>query len=197
MISQAGCYDADLTVTDLNGCVASHTVNDVFCLDDLPVASFDLTNQSNESAATNNTSSHADSYSWTLPNGSTSTEFEPTVLFGNVSGIYSVTLHAYAANGCSDSTTVTVEIIYEIKIPNVITVNGDGVNDFFLLHEMQPNTQLLILNRWGNLVYSSDNYDNSWNGRDLSGNYVSEGVYSYLVTIPDGTKYHGFVHVVH
>ena len=197
VISQAGCYDADLTVTDLNGCVASHTVNDVFCLDDLPVASFDLTNQSNESAATNNTSSHADSYSWTLPNGSTSTEFEPTVLFGNVSGIYSVTLHAYAANGCSDSTTVTVEIIYEIKIPNVITVNGDGVNDFFLLHEMQPNTQLLILNRWGNLVYSSDNYDNSWNGRDLSGNYVSEGVYSYLVTIPDGTKYHGFVHVVH
>lgn len=197
LMNQAGCYTAGLTVTDANGCISSLTINDAVCLDNLPVANFELVNQTNESATTSNTSSHADFYSWTLPNGDVSTAFEPTVLFGNTSGFYTVTLHAYAANGCYDSTTITVEIIYEIKIPNVITVNGDGVNDFFMLHEMQPNTQLLILNRWGNLIYSSDNYDNSWNGRDVNGNYVTEGVYSYVVTIPNGTKYHGFVHVVH
>ncbi len=195
-VTQSGCYDINLTVTDVNGCIFSTSQNDAFCIEESPVASFELQNQTNENAQTNNLSSNAGSYTWILPNGTTTSDFEPTVLFPNEAGTYSITLYAYNSDGCYDSTTVTVEIIYDIVIPNVITVNNDGVNDFFVLQEMLPNTQLLILNRWGNVVYSSANYDNSWNGRDMNGNYVTEGVYTYLVTVPDGTKHHGFVHVV-
>lgn len=112
-------------------------------------------------------------------------------------GTYSVTLTVVDANGCVDSVTVAIEVLSDLEVPNVITANGDGVNDFFILKGLLPNTKLLILNRWGNLIYTSDNYDNTWNGRDMSGNNVVEGVYTYAVTTPDGNQKHGFVHVVH
>lgn len=43
----------------------------------------------------------------------------------------------------------------------------------------------------------TENYDNLWNGRTMDGNIVSEGVYNYVLTTPNGDKHHGFVHVVH
>lgn len=44
--------------------------------------------------------------------------------------------------------------------------NGDGINDLFVIDgvEARPNNTLKILNRWGALVYSKKNYDNTWNG---------------------------------
>src|SRR5690606_13272806 len=107
------------------------------------------------------------------------------------------TLIVADASGCVDSITVTIEVLSELEVPNVITANNDGVNDFFILKGLVPQTNLLILNRWGNVIYRSSNYDNTWGGKDMSGNIVTEGVYTYVVTPPDGNQKHGFVHVVH
>lgn len=126
----------------------------------------------------------------------TSTIQHPNYVFAH-DGIYNVSLTVVDANGCSDSITISIEVLSDLEVPNVITANGDGINDFFILKGLLPNTKLLILNRWGNLIYTSDNYDNTWNGRDMSGNSVVEGVYTYAVTTPDGNQKHGFVHVVH
>jgi gliding motility-associated-like protein len=67
-------------------------------------------------------------------------------------------------------------------LPNVFSPNGDNVNDFFSVTGVSPDCfQLTILNRWGNIVYQSSGENNSWDGRDQSGNALSEGV--YFVTV--------------
>jgi gliding motility-associated-like protein len=79
-------------------------------------------------------------------------------------------------------------------IPNVITPNSDGFNDYFVIDKLSlyPENYLLILNRYGKPVYERVNYQNEWDASDLSG-----GVYYYLFKT---TKYNrelkGFVHVI-
>jgi gliding motility-associated-like protein len=101
--------------------------------------------------------------------------------------------------------------IYEqcpIVVPNIITPNQDGSNDFFKIKNSEDydRIELQILNRWGNLIYENADYQDDWNGVNQNGLPVSEGVYFYTV-IPSGDKYeyreddqpfllHGFVHVV-
>lgn len=73
------------------------------------------------------------------------------------------------------------------NIPNVISPNGDGQNDRFVIEFMEyfPGTQLTIFNRWGNVVFDQTNYDryqvenNGWDPEDLS-----EGVYFYELKVP-------------
>jgi gliding motility-associated-like protein len=57
----------------------------------------------------------------------------------------------------------------QIGIPNVITPNGDGVNDFFVFINIEQvtDTQLDIYTKEGRVVYSKRSYDNSWDGRGL------------------------------
>ncbi|WP_177192367.1 T9SS type B sorting domain-containing protein [Chitinophaga arvensicola] len=82
----------------------------------------------------------------------------------------------------SDNTaTVTQEITGEdIFLPNIITPNGDGKNDYFVVPGLDryPGSTLLIYNRWGNQVYQNKNYDNKWNGDGLN-----EGTYYYILKI--------------
>jgi gliding motility-associated-like protein len=83
-----------------------------------------------------------------------------------------------------------------IEFPNVITPNSDGTNDVFKIQNLPENTKVLILNRWGNIVFSSDNYQNNWDGKDNSGRALVDGVYFYKYTAQDGKTGHGFVHLV-
>ncbi|WP_343701450.1 gliding motility-associated C-terminal domain-containing protein [Chitinophaga sp.] len=78
--------------------------------------------------------------------------------------------------------TATVEIDQDLVVPNVITPNGDGVNDVLRIRglERYKNPELIIINRWNNLVYKNNNYDNTWNGSGLL-----EGTYFYVLTIKD------------
>jgi len=67
-----------------------------------------------------------------------------------------------------------------ITIPNVFSPNGDGVNDFFVIRNLQlyDFRPLVIYNRWGNVVYQSEQYNNDWDGRG-----VPDGVYYGVVSI--------------
>lgn len=64
---------------------------------------------------------------------------------------------------CSDSAETTIMLIQDfLQFPTVITPNGDGINDKFVVHGLidglgYPNNTLHIYNRWGALVYSKDN----------------------------------------
>ncbi|RZL64199.1 MAG: T9SS type B sorting domain-containing protein, partial [Pedobacter sp.] len=66
--------------------------------------------------------------------------------------------------------------------PNVITPNGDGKNDTWVVDglELYPENTLAIYNRWGNEVYHSTGYKNDW-----SGNGLKEGTYYYLLKVKD------------
>ncbi len=68
----------------------------------------------------------------------------------------------------------------ELFIPNVITPNGDGKNDNFVIQGLQrfPNSGLSIFNRWDNMVYTTPDYQNDWNGKGLS-----SGTYYYVLKL--------------
>jgi gliding motility-associated-like protein len=57
--------------------------------------------------------------------------------------------------------------------------NNDNINDIFEIKNLPENTEVFILNRWGNVVLKSDNYQNNWDGKDSSGKELVDGVYTY------------------
>lgn len=79
-----------------------------------------------------------------------------------------------------------------VEIPNIITPNGDGANDFFKIKNIEhhPNTNVTIFDRWGIKVYENPNYNNEWNGAG-----VSDGTFFYVIDVPDDKKYSGFISV--
>jgi gliding motility-associated-like protein len=75
------------------------------------------------------------------------------------------------------------------------TCPGDGKNDFFVISNLTkyPNATLKIFNRWGNLVYIKDRYDNSWNGFSNSdkvrlGEELPNGTYFYVFEPNNGEE---------
>lgn len=76
-----------------------------------------------------------------------------------------------------------------IWIPNAFTPNGDGFNDAFLpiagYFDRQDGYELQIYNRWGEIIFSTTDYEIAWTGEDGSG-MVQEGVYIYKVRFITG-----------
>jgi gliding motility-associated-like protein len=93
---------------------------------------------------------------------------------------------------CSDTQSPNLPF----EFPNVITPNGDGINDIFEIENLPENTEVIILNRWGNIVFSATNYQNNWDGKDTSGKNLVEGIYTYKFNTKEGKVGHGFLHLV-
>ncbi|QJB32196.1 DUF11 domain-containing protein [Chitinophaga oryzae] len=96
----------------------------------------------------------------------------------------------------SNTSVVTITASDEIFIPNVITPNGDGKNDRFVVLGLgkYPGSGLFIYNRWGNMVYQSKDYDNKWDGNGLN-----EGTYYYILKLraPEGERvYKGWIELL-
>ena len=70
-----------------------------------------------------------------------------------------------------------------IVIPNVFSPNGDGVNDLFTIQNLllYDYRSIIIYNRWGKVVYSYNQYNNDWDGKN-----VADGVYFVVVNILNG-----------
>jgi len=82
-----------------------------------------------------------------------------------------------------------------LQAPNIITPNGDGVNDYFVVNNLDMldyNWSIEIYNRWGKRVYSASPYQNNWDAGNLS-----DGVYFYVLHSDEtSTSYKGSVSVV-
>lgn len=98
--------------------------------------------------------------------------------------------------GCIDSLCELLAVVpAELQLPNVITVDGDLINDYleFQYLEFYGPNHLTITNRWGNIIYETDNYLNDWTIDSKS----PEGVYFFRLDIKDsGDVYSGFFHVL-
>jgi len=125
----------------------------------------------------------------------------------NVNGLYWAVLSA-EANGCVGSDSILINVfspIFNFEVPNVFTPDGNDVNPYFQLTQPSGFDQLerfeiLIFNRWGQLIQTFDQYNFQWDGNDFNDNAVPEGVYFYkihykLIESPEEIL-HGFVHVV-
>lgn len=139
-----------------------------------------------------------DSWSWNFGDGSTSSNQNPTHQFVDVTSSL-VSLTTVSDQGCTN--TISQQIIFDgaidLQMPNVITADGDGINDFLLIDETYQSCyqfELLLFNRWGQLVYSMKNYQTAFSGLDSSGNVLEDGVYFYKL-ITTGDQKDGFITV--
>ena len=197
-----------VTVTDANGC---QTTSSPVLLTPPPQAVLNANPSSGVAPLTVqllNNSTGATSYDWYIQ----SVDTFSTVSMDGVTttydslGTYTVVLVAHSQH-CSDTAIVYINVLnpaqpLDVVIPNVFTPNNDGVNDFFLFGSSNiAELELIIVNRWGNLVYKTDDVNFMWNGRDMSGKPVTEGVYFYDYKVKgvmgDEMSGHGFVSVEH
>ena len=103
---------------------------------------------------------------------------------------------------CSDTYSeapITITDTY-IRVPNVFTPNGDGINDEFKVSFRSiKDFEMIIVNRWGRPVYKSTNVYDGWNGK-IGGSKAAPGVYYYVVSYEgyDGVsgKKKGFLHLI-
>ncbi len=84
------------------------------------------------------------------------------------------------------------------KPANVMTPNGDGTGEMLLIPnfgDIPPPIELVVVNRWGNLVYKDKNYQNNWNGKNQNGKELPDGTYYYILT-GAGSEVSGAVTIV-
>lgn len=154
-----------------------------------------------------NNSQGASTYYWDFANGNdltinnTSSQNQTYTEEGN----YLVMLVA-TEGACSDTAyqLVVVELFLPLlyDMPNIFTPNGDNINDFFTINpENAIELDMVIVNRWGNVVFESNDVNAVWNGRNRNdGAMCSPGTYFYKFRIVgmDGEEIteHGFVQLV-
>lgn len=104
-------------------------------------------------------------------------------------GDYTVTLTLWA-DGCVDSSSVTVFIEADLEFPNVITPNGDGINDVFIIKNLNPDrpNKLYISDRWGKVVWNKDNYQTYMKDGQI---YNAESGFG-IGDLSDGVYYYAF-----
>tara|TARA_Y100001954_G_scaffold239399_1_gene313669 strand:+ start:1308 stop:3029 length:1722 start_codon:yes stop_codon:yes gene_type:complete len=96
-----------------------------------------------------------------------------------------------------------------IFIPDGFSPNGDGFNDYFEivgLENLSPQNELIVFNRWGQIVFKENNYNNDWSGYNNSSNSMftdklSSGTYYYIFrtinAVPSigDREYKGYVYI--
>jgi len=170
--SASGCFDLTLTLTDANGCVNSFTHPSQICVLDAPVADFTYLpqnpNELQPEVTFSSTSIDATTFDWEINNDLFATD-NVTYSFPN-SGQFDACLIVSNTTGCTDTSCVTVDVegADGIYIANSFTPNGDGRNDDFMpsIFGFSPiDYKFEIYNRWGNKVWSSTEYGETWDGK--------------------------------
>jgi gliding motility-associated-like protein len=194
--STAGIYDVTLIVTNANGC--TDTISEIGLIQVFPnpIASFQATTTEIDyySGLINfvNNSTNAQFYDWDFGDLSLgSQEVNPGHLYPpEQNGGYIVTLIASDTNGCTDQTQAyfIINETLRVNVPNTVTVNSDGINDdfkpIFSNNDMVKDYELSIYNRWGELIFITNDLTEPWkiNYRGLE---VQSGTYNWKIVYSD------------
>jgi gliding motility-associated-like protein len=195
----AGEHTVTLSVAPLDAdprCPASVTLVDPIRSWPLPIARFStdprtittdapLVHFINESTGASDLLWHFGAF-----DDSTSTDPTPSLIYPGI-GCYTVLLEVNSTHGCFAEATgeVCVEDAFSVWVPNAFTPNNDGINDgFFVLSTVRYPAQfeLLIFDRWGALLFTSDSPARVWDGAG-----TPNGVYIWKLRMRDSD---GHVH---
>lgn len=135
-----------------------------------------------------NKTGKAQRYEWNMGAGNPMTDPEVKNYIYEVPGEYTITLTAYNAAGCSLTASKKISAEPAFTLSNVITPNGDGKNDFFIVPV--ASSTLEVFNRWGKSIFKSADYKNDW------GKGIANGTYLYVVDTPQGNHCKGWVEVL-
>lgn len=145
----------------------------------------------NDGSINLNTTGGTQPYSYSWSNGSSSED-----LSGVGGGTYYVTVTD--DNGCTVYDTVLLSEPMALEMPTGYSPNGDGANDAFVVHgiEAYKDRKIEVFNRWGNLVYDSNDYMNQWRGTSNTGEILPDGTYFVILTLNEGeVTLHGYVDI--
>ena len=96
------------------------------------------------------------------------------------------------SKGCTTSNAYVVGSVVDgecFTAQRVFTPNGDGINEVFVINCSETiSNQLLVYNRWNQLVFRVSNYANDWVGVDLKGFILPDGVYYWILKDNSGTN---------
>lgn len=128
-----------------------------------------------------NTTPNGVSFNWDFGNGESSTLENPVTVYSDI-GDYLVTLIVVDDIGCIDTVSKVVKVGSTIYIPNAFTPDGNRFNNVF--EPVSYNMEILnmeIYNRWGELVFGSEEAGGfSWDGT-YKGRFCQDGVYTYKI----------------
>lgn len=129
-----------------------------------------------------NLTTGGETYSWNFGDGNSSTVVHPNNIYAEP-GTYIVTLIATDEKGCLDtiSKPITIEEGYFVYIPNTFTPDGFRFNNVFEASTLGVQTlNVKIFNRWGELVFESEERDFQWDGT-YRGVPVQDGTYIWKI----------------
>lgn len=195
-----GCIDATVTLTSSEGCVSQQVYEDYVCYNPNPIAEYTQSAENITTVPSNvsfyNQSTHGYFYEWAFGDGYISNQENPTHYFpDDAAGTYQVTLLVTSIFGCVDSAFSIVYVKEEliIYVPNTFTPDRNAYNEMFLPILSQGfdpyDYQLLIFNRWGELLFESYNHQIGWDGT-YGGNIVKDGTYVWKIRV--GSNADGF-----
>ena len=191
-LTNPGCYDVTLEV-DENGCTNSLTMPNYLCVQEDPIANFtvspDVFTDNDVLVSFTNLSSGASSFLWDFGDGNTSSYINPTNLYETTDEGALITLTAISEFGCTDQVQLIIEYDEQeiFYIPNTFTPDGDNFNQMFtpvFYSGFDPyNFEMLIFNRWGEIVFETQNSETGWDGTyGVNGTKAMDGTYSWKIT---------------
>lgn len=195
--TQAGVYDVTLAVTSQDNCKDTLTLSQFIQVYNTPTANFDYTPNPATVTSTIITlndvvSNDVNTWLWTFGDGDSLLLDSTGVIHtypSDAPGTYQTTLVVQNAFGCADTITNNVIINPEFSffIPNAFTPNGDGVNDFFCAKGIGIESyELFVFNRWGNIVFTTNDINKMWNGiASESDEIITQDTYVWKVNITD------------
>ena len=195
--NQAGTYTVSLNAT-ISGCSKTKTKIDAIEVFQIPVIYFswnpkvpDIVNSGATFSATSTVP--LSNFLWTFgePSSPTNTSIEeqPTHTFG-AAGSYDIWLYAASAHNCKDSTSqiLVVKDKTAVFIPNAFSPNGDGYNDNFgpsLYNIDLAEYSFQVFSRWGQLIFSTSDYNKRWNGTINDKGICPNDVYTWKLNYTD------------
>jgi|GEM_PF-7071434 len=186
------------TVTVNNGCVDSASTTVMVDNTSITVCC-DTTIGSGSSAFVR--ASGATGYVWSPQSTVDCYTCAATTVTPTTTGQTTYTVIGTDSNGCKSFGYVTIDVTCaSFTVPNVFTPNSDGKNDVFLVKAVGTQSySIIIYDRWGKEIYSSNDPATPWDGKNKNGVMVSDGVYYYIIKSTCNSvesDYHGFVQVI-
>jgi gliding motility-associated-like protein len=186
-------FSVTLTVTSDSGCVSAKSKNNYVIVYPKPNAGFRVqpsaTTIIDPIISITDLSSGANFWVWNFGDHDTTTKHTPTPHTYADTGTYVITLITSTHYGCVDTAyqTITIEPDFEFFIPNSFSPNDDGVNDTFSGKGIFiKEYEMYIFDRWGNLIFFSDDINNPWDGTANHGIDIAQrDVYVYSMKVTD------------
>jgi gliding motility-associated-like protein len=130
------------------------------------------------------------SYQWKPSTGLNNATIEDPVASPSATTVY--TLDVIDDNTCEASGSIKITVsggTTKILVPNAFSPNGDGINDTWIISNLStyPGATVQVFNRYGQLVFHSENANKAWDGT-YNGKPLPVGTYYYIIDLKNNEK---------